>query len=1134
MQPSVPGLVGLILLLALLGAPGPATAQIGLTTDILTGTVRGPDGLPVQNAMVQAISVETGTTRTTVTDGRGRYTILFPDGGGRYELRVARIGLSTERVLVVARASEDMLVTDVQLEVAPVALSEITVQADADRPPAATSQEYDAEWLAAQPIDPTNLAALAALDGAAVGLETTDSIGSGGFSILGQTPDQNHVSVDGATFGGPRGGSSGELGLPAEAVRLTRVITNSYDVSQGQFSGGQISATTRGGSNRPTGSVTYSLYEPRLQFDTGSPFSRAYTQHRVSMGYGGPIVRDKAFYFVSAQARHRSQDFASLERADIAALEQLGAHPDSVARFLSILETLSLAPTDPIPVEQELIDEISLFGRFDFTLSDRHSLMLRADGRTNRRAGTRISSLGLPHSGGNDEADGGGAMLGLTSKFGANLVNEFRLYASRSDSDASPYFPVPEGRVRVTSYQADGTRRVTNLTFGGNRSLPVTSSERALEMSNELSWILGARHRVKLGALLSSTNSAQEFSSTQYGTFSFDSLEDFENNDPSSYSRSLTTSTRFGGGENLAVFLGDIWQVSRGLQLTYGLRAEGSFFRKEPEYNGRVDELFGRRTDRFPGEFAVTPRFGFTYTQAPPARNTPPPTTVRGGLGVFRGRAPFSLFSTAIDATGLPNAQAQIICIGDVVPVPDWSLFRGDPLTIPDTCADGDAVQRSSGRAPNVTVFTSSFTAPRSLRASLEVERRLTERWTATLSNTMNLGRSLYGVSDLNLDARPRFTLAAEGGRPVFVDPSAIVGRTGTIGMMGSRVHPEFGQVLEIGSSLKSRSTQWSASLRGELFGKVNVRTSYSFTRADDQTSFSCCAAPQGFGSPTTSGDPNDVEWSRSNFDRTHSLTANLTWNARPWLDVTMNGRNSSGEPYTPLVGGDINGDGARNDRAFVFDPATVADAELAAGLDRLLTQSAPRIRECLQSQVGEIAARNSCRGPRTSSLELRANFRPPFRGLMAGRVTGSIASQNLLTGVDQVVNGTGSLKGWGQRSTPDATLLYPRGFDATTRAFRYEVNEGFGNPRQGRIPVGSPFQLHVEARVTLGPQQRPGNRGPNQGGQRPPAGGQGGGQGGGQRPEGAPAPAGEGTPAPTGGTPAPGGGSAPTPPPTQ
>lgn len=1062
-----------ILLLLALASPGrAASAQVGVTTDILTGHVTGPEGEPLQNASVRALSLESGVSRTTLTDTRGRYTLIFPDGGGRYELEVVRIGMTTERVLVFALESEDVLVTDVQLSLGPVTLGGVTVIAEADRTASlGTSTELDGEWLTQQPFDPRSIATIAALEPGTIGLESTDSLGSGGFSVLGQRPDLNHISVDGASFGSPRGGADGELGLPAEAVRLTRVITNSYDASQGQFSGGQISATTRGGSNRPSGSLTYSLYEPRLQWVADTPFSRAYTQHRLSGGYGGPVIKDRLFYFISGQLRHRSQDFASLVQADLAALEQLGAHPDSVDRFFSILSDHQLSPIDPLPVSQELIDEWSVFARMDYTIDDRHSLMLRVDAQGNERAGTRISSLGLPHSGGNDLAGGGGVMLGLTSKLGPDFINEMRAYLSRSDSDAAPYFPVPEGRVRVASYLEDGTRSVTNLVFGGNRSLPVTLAERSAEFSNELSWLLGPRHRVKLGLLLSTTRSAQEYSSTQHGSFSFNSLEEFALNQPSSYSRSMSTSTRFGGGRNVALYLGDIWQYNRGLQLTYGLRLEGSFFQKSPAYNEAVDELFGRRTDDFPSELHVSPRFGFTYSRAAAQPGQPTPLTIRGGIGVFRGRPPFSLYSTAMDATGLPDAQVQIVCVGELVPVPDWSRFRLDRSEIPERCADGEAGHFSSGRAPNVTLFRPGFSAPRSLRASLEVERRLPGDLTLTVSGTYNIGTHLYGVHDLNLLAIPHFHLAEEGDRPVFVDPDRIVTSTGSIGLLGSRLHPEFGQVLELHSGLRSRSSQWVASVRKNIASKLSLRASYTYARSWDESSFSCCSAQQGFVSPSTAGDPNEAEWARSNFDRTHSLTANVGMTVRPWLEFTLSGRTSSGDPYTPLVGSDVNGDGSRNDRAFLFDPATTHDPALAAGMERLLTNSAPRIRQCLEHQLGRIAERNSCRGPRPSSLELRANMRPKLPGAMGERIVISLASQNLLTGLDQIVHGSGRLRGWGQRSAPDPTLLYARGFDPESQSFRYEVNERFGNARQGRIAFGSPFQLHLEARVDLGPK---------------------------------------------------------------
>src|SRR5690242_6760894 len=75
-------------------APRSARAQVGSSTDILTGRVTSPDGKPVAGARVEATSVETGITRSRTTNDDGRYTILFPDGGGSYQMTVRFIGFA--------------------------------------------------------------------------------------------------------------------------------------------------------------------------------------------------------------------------------------------------------------------------------------------------------------------------------------------------------------------------------------------------------------------------------------------------------------------------------------------------------------------------------------------------------------------------------------------------------------------------------------------------------------------------------------------------------------------------------------------------------------------------------------------------------------------------------------------------------------------------------------------------------------------------------------------------------------------------------------------------------------------------------------------------------------------------------
>src|SRR5256884_596866 len=84
----------LLLALALSLAAFRAAAQVGTTTDIITGTVVGPDSQPLPGALVQALSVETQISRNATTDAHGRFTIVFPDGGGQYDLTVRFIGMA--------------------------------------------------------------------------------------------------------------------------------------------------------------------------------------------------------------------------------------------------------------------------------------------------------------------------------------------------------------------------------------------------------------------------------------------------------------------------------------------------------------------------------------------------------------------------------------------------------------------------------------------------------------------------------------------------------------------------------------------------------------------------------------------------------------------------------------------------------------------------------------------------------------------------------------------------------------------------------------------------------------------------------------------------------------------------------
>lgn len=1058
-----------VLLLAL---PGHAAAQVGETTEIIRGRVTDPDGKVVVGARVAVTSAESNISKQALTDANGRYTFLFRDGGGRYQITISFLGYADRTFVLERQADEDVLIANATLSVQAIAVQGIEVRAQRAAPgrgeTAQQGRDLPDQLVQRLPLDnfdPTTLAGLTP------GVVTTpgDSLDiRGGFSVAGQREALNQVTLDGGSFGSLLSGgrASSPLSVPQEGVRRTQVITNTFDVSRGQFSGGQVAMTTRGGTNRVSGSFSWNLRDPALQGGNNDLTGNAYTQNRFSGGIGGPIVRNKLFYNASLTMQRRSDDLFALEAADSLAVERLGTSPDSIARFLGIVENRYNMPVlGQTGAYQRVGDAVSLLARTDWNISDRHSLMLRGNASVYEQGNARIGLFELRQNGGEVNSDGWGGMVSLTSRFGQGLINDFRLSVNRDNRDQLPFARVPEGRVRVTTVLEDGTRSVTNLVLGGERSMPVNSREATNELMNELSFLLGDTHRLKLGLLINSSDFTQLNTNNVFGAFTFHSLAAFEAGRAASYTRTLVPRTNDGGGINAALYAGDTWRPTPKLQLTYGLRLEASRFSGAPDYNAAIDSAFARRTDEIPSEVHASPRVGFSWRLS---ETGAPLRLVRGGIGEFRGRAPFSLFAAAADQTGLSDSERQLVCIGQSVPTPDWALYLRDESAIPAACADGSTPSALDRSRPNVTVFNPAFGAPRSWRASLGYQAQVLGTVQLSMDGMYTRGVGLYGVRDLNLD-EAHTTLLGFERRMFFGDPLvSVAAASGETTSAASRRDTRFAHVFELESGLESSTAQLTTAVAGFLPPRIMFQLSWTLMRARDQSSFSCCSPQQGFAQPTTAGNPNTSEWATSNFDRHHIMTGILGYNVTRWLDVTLINRLMSGQPFTPIVGGDVNGDGARNDRAFIFVASAAPDTAIANGMQRLLATAPGAVRACLQDQAGRIADRNSCRGEWYYSLDGRLNLRPGTTGV-ASRINLSLDFSNVLAGFDQLFHGAGDLHGWGQMSRPDATLLYPRGFDAATQTFRYVVNEQFGRSRTQRFGFGRPFQVQLQVRLNVG-----------------------------------------------------------------
>jgi hypothetical protein len=395
--------------------------------------------------------------------------------------------------------------------------------------------------------------------------------------------------------------------------------------------------------------------------------------------------------------------------------------------------------------------------------------------------------------------------------------------------------------------------------------------------------------------------------------------------------------------------------------------------------------------------------------------------------------------------------------VGPAVPIPDWAAYATNLSSIPSTCADGTQGTLFANSAPNVTVIAKNYTPQKSVRGNTSwTGSVLDARFSTSVDLTYSLNLNQQRTVDLNFQPNTAFTLG-DDGRPVYAQVASIVPSTGTIASRDARVSQEFSRVSEVRSDLQSRSGQVSLRLSPIPRGPTKFTWSLAYTYQNLREQVS------GFNS--TAGNPLDVVWAPSS-QGPHSLNYNLRYDFFRAVQVNWSGVFRSGSYYTPMIQGDVNGDGYFNDRAFVFSPSD--GGATADQMKQLLATTSPAARDCLERQMGHIADRNTCKGPWSSTATLNVTIdRVKFR--LPNRASVQFSLSNPLGAADLALNGSGHLKGWGQTLVPDSRLLYVRGFDPATKRYTYDVNQRFGVIRPDLVINRTPVVLNTQLKFDVG-----------------------------------------------------------------
>ena len=940
--------------------------------EVIRGTVATDSGRPMSGVTVIASMAPDRTFRQSVTDTAGRFTIRFEQGTGDYLVYAAPPGYRAFRRRVTIGPTAEVTV-DIRLVSEAAQLAAVRVTAARPRPlpdfgqlrdPAAADYNTSGVNGALPPELAGNLDALA-LNTPGITLSPDGRLTAFGL------PGQVSYSFNGMSLGSSE--------IPRDARVAVRVISSAFDPSIGGFGGARINVEMGQGGrvSEQFGRVT--LDAPALQYTdaTANGLGQRFGAVAINANADGPFGSHDAWYNTGLSVRRTNRDVASLLDADANVLALAGVAADSAARLRGIASRLGI-PLSTSGIPRARVDE-------------RGSVLLRVDhyadpGRYQRLWTNAVSLTGfgsfahadapgssltaVPAIGRSTQSVNGqlvGQWLHMTESYSTELTTS----VGGTHGTADPYLRLPSALVRVESSLGAVDPITRSLAIGGAAPTPATSSEQ-WETVGVLNFYVGSSNKLRVFSRSQIGAVQVDQSSDQLGTFTFNSLSDLEHDVPSSFSRTLNTPKASSTLWNGALAVGDLWQVTPTFQVEPGVRFEANRFLSTIDANPALASI-GLSNTSMPNTVHASPRLGFAWTYRPTRANVatgtsttgriwlPPRATLSGGIGEFRQDLSADALLPALSGTGISRASSQLVCVGSATPLPDWQRYAVDGSAVPTTCAAG-APSAFIDAAPAVSLFSPAYALARSWRGNLRFGSALgVFRYSLDGWYSYNLNQP--GMVDANFTDRPRFSLADEGNRPVFVAPSSIVPATGIVSLGDARRDAAFGRIGERVSDLHSTARQLTFIVAPELSRGV---LSVAYTLSDVR------AATRGFDDATFAS-PVELATGRSRYDARHHLIVAAGYQFGTIVGLSLNWNIASGSPYTPLVGSDINGDGLANDRAFVFNPATTADANLARDLRTLLTTAPSQARDCLLRQTGTAAERNGCEGPWTSTDECGA-----------------------------------------------------------------------------------------------------------------------------------------------------------------
>jgi outer membrane receptor protein involved in Fe transport len=873
----------------------PAFPQSQATGGAIEGTVTDESGAVLPGVNVTVRNTATGVTRETRTDAAGVYRApLLPVGP--YEVTGALTGFATTRRPHLELTIGQTLTVDLSLKVASTS-EEVTVTAEA--PVIEVTRSSQASTVGAAAVSNLPVNGRNFMDFVLTTPGVTRDTRSGDISFAGQRGVLNSLIIDGAdnnnTFFAQTLGRTGSGRAPyqfsQDAVQEFQVNRNAYSAEYGRAGGAVVNVVTKSGTNEFHGSAFEFFRDKSLNANSytnkvanpirpRSPFRI----HQFGASLGGPLQKDKAFFFFSYDGQRRKIPNPIL----LTLPANLPSDPDTQ-------RGLALVQSKAADYEQTRDQDVFL-AKVDYQVNAQHRLSVRYNhqnftGGNNETGGVT-----------NAEEHSGDSLVRtrtvnavLSSVFSPTFFNEFRAQWLRDGEPGQANTDEPEVTVRQGGQ--------TVLVFGRNFFSPRETTIKRFQVADAVTLIRGA-HTWKAGFDLNFDRIYNFFPGNFGGRYVFNSLAQLGRGIPNAAGESFAQG--FGGPNTTgpethpdlneyAVFLQDEWRASRALTLSFGLRYDLQDI-AQPDVRNPDPQLaaLGIDTSVVPvDKDNVAPRLGVAWT--PSAR-----TVVRAGYGLFYGRTPSIMIGTAHSGNAIN--VVNVTFTGNQVPT-----YPARFATLPT----GAALPR-----PSIQFFDSGFESPQVHQASAGVEHALNDDIALGASYLFVAGRSLALSRDFNV------------GPPVTVDVPIQGGGSLPINRYATRLATNFDRLVRFESTGRSNYHGLTLEAKKRFNGTLLANLAYTLGQVKDNNPDSVNVVLGGGDDARFPSDPanRDADYAPGNNDVRHRFVFSGYWDLGYWKDAAgakkalLDGWSlswiataQSGYPYSQRVTNDLNADGNRS-----------------------------------------------------------------------------------------------------------------------------------------------------------------------------------------------------------------------------